>query len=92
MDLYVYYRVRTSDAEAFLARARGYVEQLRAEERVDASLSRRPESTDGLDTWMEVIPQAGDACEHKLLERVASSGIGAFIQGERHLERFERLI
>ena len=91
MDLYVYYRVLASDAKAFLARACAFLHRLRVDGRIDASLSRRPESKDGFDTWMEVIPQAGDAVDQTLASWVASSGMGGVIHRERHVERFVRV-
>lgn len=91
MDLYVYYRVLAIDAEAFMTRARDYLHQLRVDAQIDASLSRRPESKDGFYTWMEVIPQAGDDVDQTLASWVASSGMGGFIHGERHVERFVRV-
>jgi hypothetical protein len=90
MDLYVYYRVPATDAEAFLARARAYLGQLGAQG-VAGSLSRRPEAKDGFHTWMEVFPQAADGFEATLAERVVQSGLAAFIVGERHVERFLRV-
>ncbi len=92
MDLYVYYKVRTSDAQAFGDRAREWLKQLSADYGVAASLSRRPEAKDGLHTWMEVFPQAGEPLELDLDRRMKDFGLDTFICGERRVERFLRVL
>jgi hypothetical protein len=88
MDLYVYYRVRDEDAERLLAPVRALQAQLAAAHGVAPQLKRRPESRDGLQTWMEVYPAAPDGFTDTLAAAVAASGLEARFAGPRHTEVF----
>jgi hypothetical protein len=73
-ELFVYYRVRVDDA----AVARAQVLALHAELRaiaadLSARLLRRPDETDGQQTWMET---------YALDPRAGPTGIGADLQAE----------
>jgi len=88
MDLYIYYRVRGADAEAFRAQALAMQHHLARDCGVAAALKRRPEEQDGLQTWMEVYADVDDGFESRLKQAVADSGLSDWIQGPRHTEQF----
>ncbi|WBS00060.1 DUF4936 family protein [Pseudoduganella sp. SL102] len=88
MDLYVYYRVATGDAEALLPRVRALQAQLAAAHGVAPQLKRRPDSPDGVQTWMEVYPATTPGFTAALTQAVAAAGLDTLIAGPRHTELF----
>ncbi len=88
MDVYVYYRVRDALSAELQTRASALQAGLRRACGVHSRLKRRPGSTDGLQTWMEIyldIPEDFDA----VLERaVAEANLLPLIDGSRHVEYF----
>ncbi|TWI69167.1 uncharacterized protein DUF4936 [Pseudoduganella lurida] len=92
VDLYVYYRVRDEDADALLPQVRALQAELAAAHRVVPQLKRRPESADGVQTWMEIYPgvaaDSADAMTHAMAEAVALSGLPPLLVGPRHIEVF----
>jgi hypothetical protein len=91
MDLYVYYRVRDEDADRLLPRVRALQAALAAAHAVAPQLKRRPGSTDGVQTWMEVYPATAAGFADALAQAVASADhadLGALIAGPRHTEVF----
>lgn len=83
-DLYIYYQARDSDAAAVQAG----VGAMQARLAVPAQLKRRPETRDGLHTWMEVYPGAADGFAAELAAAVHDSGLAALTVGARHTEVF----
>lgn len=88
MDLYIYYRVRSSDLEAFRTQALAMQHNLARDCGIAAALKRRPEEQDGLQTWMEVYADVDEAFESRLNQAVADSRLSDWIQGPRHTEQF----
>jgi len=88
MDLYVYYRIRATDAAAFCAKVRAMQHNLARDCGVAAALKRRPDEEDGLQTWMEVYPAVDEGFAAQLEQAVAVAGLSTWIQGARHTERF----
>ena len=88
MDLYVYYRVRDEDAEQLLPRVRGMQAQLASAHGVAPQLKRRPESADGVQTWMEVYPAATPRFTDALAQAADASNLGPLVAGPRHTEVF----
>jgi len=92
-ELYVYYRVREADAAA----AQRDIESLHAELRrgyagLEARLLRRPESSDGLQTWMAIYarpthPQGVDESVQADIEARAGQR-AVHVDGPRHVEVF----
>ncbi|MEP7100519.1 MAG: DUF4936 family protein [Burkholderiales bacterium] len=71
-ELFVYYRIRADDAEAALVLVRGLQARLTAQHPgLTARLLRRPESTEGVQTWMET---------YAIDPRHAPAGIGPELQ------------
>lgn len=88
IDLYVYYKVREIDAAALAPRVRALQAELAARHGVHGRLKRRPEARDGLQTWMEVYPAAGDGFAELLADAVAQAGLESGLAGPRHAEVF----
>jgi hypothetical protein len=88
MDLYVYYRVRDEDAERLLPRVRAMAAALAAAHGVVPQLKRRPGSTDGVQTWMEVYPATGPGFTEALADAASAAELDPLIAGPRHTEVF----
>jgi len=87
IDLYVYYKVREEDALLLAPRVRAMQERL-AIEGAACQLKRRPETRDGLQTWMEVYPAATEAFAGTVEGAAFDAGLAEFIQGPRRSEVF----
>jgi hypothetical protein len=87
MDLYIYYRVRVPDADAFQQKATAMQHELQRDGAI-AALKRRPDAQDGMHTWMEVYLATTPDFEVRLAQAVAASGLQTFIEGQRHTEKF----
>jgi hypothetical protein len=88
IDLYVYYKVRALDAAALAPRVRAMQATLAASHALPVQLKCRPESKDGLQTWMEVYPGASDAFAATLERAASAAGLETLIQGPRRAEVF----
>ncbi|MCP1573002.1 MULTISPECIES: DUF4936 family protein [Herbaspirillum] len=93
MDLYIYYRVASTDAAPLLGKIKGVQATLQARLGIAGALKRRPGEEDGLQTWMEVyeaiLPAGIDAFTQTLQRALDDAGASALIQGARHVEQFE---
>jgi hypothetical protein len=85
-DIYVYYRVRSELSERMLPHVRAMQAQLSERFGIVFALKRRPEESDGLQTWMEVYESA----PQDFLQALEQAAIDAHlpISGERHVELF----
>lgn len=88
-DIYVYYRLRSELSALMLPHVHTMQADLKARFGVDVSLKRRPEDTDGLQTWMEVY----ESVPEDFLPALEQAAIDAHlpITGERHIEVFVEL-
>jgi len=86
-DLYVYYKVPEAQAAQLEPLVRAMQAGL-AQDGIAGQLLRRPESKNGLQTWMEVYPQADERLAALVEERAAASGMAALIDGPRRAEVF----
>ena len=91
VDLYVYYQVRNEDAAALAPQVRAMQAQLFAQYRVAGQLKRRPETRDGLQTWMEIYPATQGGFDDALTRAVLDDALLALIVGKRHTEIFTEL-
>jgi hypothetical protein len=90
-DLYVYYQVTDAVAaslqtvvtamQAALARSHGVV----------TGLKRRPESEQGLQTWMEIYTGTRAGFGEQLAAASAAAGIDRLVEGQRHTEVFTEM-
>ncbi|MCC2959451.1 DUF4936 family protein [Massilia sp. IC2-278] len=88
VDLYVYYKVPQANAARLEPPVRALLARLGADTGIHGQLKRRPESKDGVQTWMEVFPGV-DANFSALLESYAlEAGIAGLIDGPRRAEVF----
>jgi hypothetical protein len=91
MDLYVYYKVAEADAAALAPRVRAMQAALAREVAglgMSVQLKRRPETKDGMQTWMEVYPGADEGFQARLIEAAAQAGLSGLIAGPRRAEVF----
>lgn len=88
--LFIYYRVAQNDTAAALQAAQAVQCELRARHPgLKAELWRRPETKDGMHTWMEIYTHA-DGIDAALEQRIeaAAEAVSPWIQGPRHVEVF----
>jgi hypothetical protein len=90
-DLYVYYKVRDEDADRLAPQVQAMQARLARSHGVAGQLKRRPQATDGLQTWMEIYPATDAAFGAALAFAAGESGLGAGIHGERRTEIFTDL-
>lgn len=86
VDLYVYYKVRDEHAAALLPLVRAL--QARVAGPGAARLQRRPDSRDGLQTWMEVYPGVPGTFAATLDTALAGAGLDGLVEGPRRVEVF----
>lgn len=87
-DLYIYYRVRDEDAATLAPRVRAMQAQLAGADAPAGQLKRRPLSSDGMQTWMEIYPARAAGFESELDAAVQRAGLLDLIDGKRHTEVF----
>jgi hypothetical protein len=88
MDLYIYYKVPEATAQALLPLVRQLQRSLAERHGVAVALKRRPETSDGRQTWMEIYRDAPSDFAASLARALESTGIPALIDGPRHTETF----
>jgi len=88
MDLYIYYRVRSEHTEIASLRVRALQERIARAYGIVTALKRRPEEKQGCQTWMEIYEAVPDGFEAALRQAVVQAGLGALIDGPRHVEHF----
>jgi len=82
-DLYIYYRVRDEDAAQLAPRVRAMQAALGA-----GQLKRRPGSSEGQQTWMEIYQDVDSAFDTALALALEQAGVPASIASARHTEVF----
>lgn len=88
MDLYIYYKVKDADAASLQAAVVSMQAALRQHHGIAGKLKRRPETKDGLQTWMEVYESAPQGFAAELEAAVHQAGVLEWIAGLRHTEVF----
>jgi len=88
IDLYVYYKVREQDAALLEPRVRALQSGLCARFGFEAQLKRRPDTGDGVQTWMEVYPAVTEAFQAALEDAARQAGLDALLAGPRRAEVF----
>jgi hypothetical protein len=91
-DLYIYYKVPDADAVALQAVVIAMQASLARRHGVTPQLKRRPEDHSGLQTWMEIYPQAPQGFQEALDSAADQAGLASWIAGPRHTEIFTDLI
>ncbi len=90
-DLYVYYKVREADAAQLEPLVRRMQAALAAAHTVAVQLKRRPDTRDGLQTWMEVYPAVSSGFDAALEAAAGDAGLAPLIDGPRRAEVFTDL-
>ncbi|MFL6659354.1 MAG: DUF4936 family protein [Massilia sp.] len=88
MDLYIYYRVTDGNAAQLALRVRAMQDGLFAAHGIQGQLKRRPGSTDGQQTWMEIYLAGSDGFDTALAHAVQDAALSELIVGVRHTEVF----
>lgn len=88
MDLYIYYKVGESDASALYTAVAPMQAQLAAQFAVTSELKRRPQASEGVQTWMEIYRAVPGNFAATLGEAVQQAGLARWIVGTRHVEAF----
>jgi len=88
IDLYVYYKVGERQAARLEPLVRAMQARLAAELGVSGQLKRRPDTRDGLQTWMEVYTGVGEQFAPQLDAAAAVAGLADLIEGPRRAEVF----
>lgn len=92
MDLYIYYKVKQADAASLLAAVVAMQTSLAQRHGVACQLKRRPETSEGLQTWMEVYAVTPEGFAAALQQAVAEAGVDQYTTGLRHTEVFMDVI
>lgn len=94
-ELFVYYRVRADDAEAAMVLVRGLQVRVIAQyPGLSARVLRRPDETDGLQTWMEAYaadPRHAPGGVSEAMQAAIETQAAALLPllaGPRHAELF----
>ena len=92
MDLYIYYQVKEADTAALQAAVVPMQAELSRRHGVACQLKRRPDASDGLQTWMEVYAATPAGFAAALDQAVERAGLSAWTSGPRHTEVFTDLV
>jgi hypothetical protein len=92
VDLYIYYQVQEADAATLQVLVAAMQSELAARYTLAPQLKRRPEASNGRQTWMEVYPATPDGFDAALAQAVADGGLARWIAGPRHTEVFSDLL
>nr|WP_315219494.1 DUF4936 family protein [uncultured Duganella sp.] len=92
MDLYIYYQVKEADTASLQAAVVSMQAELSRLHGVACQLKRRPEASDGLQTWMEVYTATPAGFAATLSGAVERAGLSAWTSGARHTEVFTDLV
>ena len=91
ISLYIYYQVGDAHAATLLPQVRAMQAALAAEHGIKAGLKRRPESEQGLQTWMEIYTNAAPDFGATLDAAVTAAGVAHLVHGSRHTEVFTEM-
>jgi hypothetical protein len=90
-DLYIYYRVPDEHAAQLAPRVLAMQAGLADAHGVAGQLKRRPDSSNGQQTWMEIYPATGTGFDAALAAAVQQAALSELIAGDRHTEIFTDL-
>ena len=90
-DLFIYYRVPDEHAALLAPRVLLMQDRLATAHGVIGQLKRRPGSSDGQQTWMEIYPASGPGFDAALAAAVHEAALSALTDGKRHTEVFTDL-
>lgn len=88
MDFYIYYHVQQAKAATLREYVKTMQQELMTTYSVHAALKRRPDAINDQQTWMEIYLDVPNNFDDALQRAVQKFGLGEFIEGMRHVERF----
>jgi hypothetical protein len=91
IDLYIYYQVSDANARPLEARVRAMQARLLDSHGIPGELKRRPETKDGLQTWMEIYPATAAGFDAALAAAAQDAALSELTEGKRHTEVFTDL-
>ena len=91
IDLFIYYRVQDGDAALLQALVNALQTRLAQQYNVAGQLKRRPETCDGVQTWMEIYSATPPGFAAALELAVQQAGLMTLTVGARHTELFTDL-
>jgi hypothetical protein len=92
MDLYIYYQVKEADTASLQEAVVSMQAGLAQRHGVACQLKRRPETKDGMQTWMEVYAATPADFAAALASAAEQAGLSAWTAGPRHTEVFTDLV
>ena len=87
MDLYIYYQVPAEQAEQLQTQVSAMQQALHTKFSVATELKRRPEESQGRQTWMEIYKNVPDQFAEALSSAVKAAG-SPLADTDRHTETF----
>jgi hypothetical protein len=91
-ELYIYYQVTDVHAVKLLPLVRDMQATLARAHGIGVGLKRRPESEQGLQTWMEIYTGTAPGFGDQLDLAAAAAGIDDLVEGRRHTEVFTEML
>ena len=91
MDIYLYYTIRETDAAVAQARVVALQQRLGNAYEITTALRRRPETRDGLQTWMEIYRDVPASFDRVIAQAAAEEGVTELAGNGRHVEYFMKL-
>ena len=91
MDIYLYYTIREADAVDARACVDALQRRVSNDYNITSALRRRPETRDGMQTWMEIYPGVPDRFDSVIEQIAAEVGVTALTTNGRHVEYFMEL-
>jgi hypothetical protein len=91
MDIYIYYAIRDADCALAQRRVHALQQQLIDAYQIRAHCKRRPETHDGLQTWMEIYLDVPSSFDSVIEPAAAAAGLTDMAQNGRHIEHFMEL-
>jgi hypothetical protein len=88
MDVYIYYAVATAGASSLRPRVLAVQQHLAAAYEITTELKLRVDDAGAAQTWMEIYHQVPAGFDRVIEHAAAEAGIGAVIEGARHVEIF----
>ena len=88
MDIYLYYTVRELDAAATHTRVTALQHRLGKQYDIKPAVRRRPETRDGLQTWMEIYPDVPIGFDSVIEQAAREEGLSELATNGRHVEVF----
>ncbi len=91
MDIYLYYTIHEADAAVTRTHVAALQQRLGRAYDIHPSVRRRPETHDGLQTWMEIYPDVPVGFDSVIAQAAREEGLTELATNGRHAEIFMEL-